>query len=102
VEAWTVDDTGIPKKGKHFVGVARQPCGVLGKRDNCQVAVTVSLVNEVMSVPTAHRLYLPVGWANDPGRRKLARVPEEIEFQTKRQSACDEIARLRMAYPRHR
>lgn len=94
VEAWVVDDTGIPKKGKHSVGVARQYCGVLGKQDNCQVAVTVSLVNEVMSVPAAHRLYLPEVWANDAGRRRIARVPEEIEFQTKWQIARDEIARL--------
>ena len=94
VEAWVVDDTGIPKKGKHSVGVTRQYCGVLGKQDNCQVAVTVSLVNEGMSVPAAHRLYLPESWANDPGRRRVARVPEDIEFQTKWQIARDEIARL--------
>ncbi len=94
VEAWVVDDTGIPKKGKHSVGVARQYCGVLGKQDNCQVAVTVSLVNEVMSVPAAHRLYLPEVWANDPTRRKIARVPPEIDFQTKWEIARDEIARL--------
>jgi len=94
IEAWVVDDTGIPKKGKHSVGVARQYCGVLGKQDNCQVAVTVSLVNEVMSVPAAHRLYLPETWANDRTRRKVARVPAKIEFQTKWQIARDEIARL--------
>lgn len=94
IEAWVVDDTGIPKKGKHSVGVARQYCGVLGKQDNCQVAVTVSLVNEVMSVPAAHRLYLPETWAHDLTRRKVARVPAEVEFQTKWQIARDEIARL--------
>jgi SRSO17 transposase len=59
VAAWIVDDTGIPKKGKHSVGVARQYCGVLGKQDNCQIAVTVSLANSTMSVPCAWRLYLP-------------------------------------------
>src|SRR5436309_9123105 len=59
VAAWVVDDTAYPKKGTHSVGVARQYCGVLGKPENCQVAVTISLVNATMSVPGAYRLYLP-------------------------------------------
>ena len=59
VVAWIVDDTGIPKKGKHSVGVARQYCGQLGKQDNCQVAVTLSLATWEASLPVAWRLYLP-------------------------------------------
>ncbi len=51
IEAWIVDDTGYPKKGKHSVGVARQYCGQLGKQDNCQVAVSVSVANERSSLP---------------------------------------------------
>src|SRR5215813_11773371 len=73
VAAWVVDDTGIPKKGRHSVGVARQYCGVLGKQDNCQVAVSVSLAHEQASVPVAYRLYLPEAWAQDRRRRRAAR-----------------------------
>src|SRR5213595_1934857 len=58
VAAWIVDDTAFPKKGRHSVGGARQYCGVVGKQDNCHVAVSVSLANEAVSVPAAYRLYL--------------------------------------------
>src|SRR3954470_14752163 len=77
VRAWLVDDTGLPKKGRLSVGVARQYCGQLGKRDNCRVAVTLSVASEHASLPVAYRLYLPEGWADDPARRAVAGVPEE-------------------------
>jgi SRSO17 transposase len=94
VAAWVIDDTGIPKKGTCSVGVARQYCGVLGKQDNCQVAVSVSLANERMSLPVSWRLYLPEAWAKDAARRTKAKVPESVEFKTKTQIALDEIDRL--------
>jgi SRSO17 transposase len=94
VEAWILDDTAYPKKGTHSVGVGRQYCGVLGKQDNCQVAVTLSLANELMSVPAAYRLYLPEDWASDRARRRVAGVPDEVVFKTKTQIALDEIDRL--------
>jgi SRSO17 transposase len=79
VVAWVVDDTGIPKKGNNSVGVARQYCGVLGKQDNCQATVSVSLANEVLSVPVAYRLYLPEAWAKDAERRTQACVPPAVQ-----------------------
>src|SRR5436190_1743911 len=59
VAAWIIDDTGFPKKGRHSVGVGRQYCGQLGKQDNCQVAVSLSLANHAASLPVSYRLYLP-------------------------------------------
>lgn len=92
IEAWILDDTGYPKKGKHSVGVARQYCGQLGKQDNCQVAVTLSVANELASLPIAYRLYLPKDWAMDAKRRKKARVPKEVRFATKGAIALSQIA----------
>ena len=91
---WIIDDTGFPKKGRHSVGVARQYCGVLGKQDNCQVAVSVSLACDQGSLPVAWQLYLPESWAGDPTRRKAAGVPEEIVFATKTQIALRQLRTL--------
>jgi len=89
VAAWIMDDTGFPKKGRHSVGVGRQYCGQLGKQDNCQVAVSLSLANHAASLPVSYRLYLPRDWAEDPARRAKAGVPEEIAFQTKPEIALE-------------
>ncbi len=91
VEAWIVDDTGFAKKGSHSVGVARQYCGRLGKTDNCQIAVTLSLANHHVSLPIAYRLYLPEAWAEDAERRGKAHVPADIAFRTKPQTALSQI-----------
>jgi SRSO17 transposase len=91
VEAWIIDDTSFPKKGRHSVGVTRQYCGQLGKQDNCQVAVSLSIANEAASLPVAYRLYLPQDWAADPARRAKAGVPESVTFQTKPEIALDQI-----------
>ncbi len=95
VAAWLVDDTGIPKKGQHSVGVARQYCGILGKQENCQVAVTVTLTNEAVSVPAAYQLYLPEAWAQDRERRAAAGVPPGVAFRTKWEIALGQVAALR-------
>ena len=91
IEAWIIDDTSFPKKGRHSVGVTRQYCGQLGKQDNCQVAVSLSVANAEASLPIAYRLYLPKDWAADPARRKTAGVPEEVTFRTKPEIALGQI-----------
>jgi SRSO17 transposase len=91
IEAWIIDDTGLPKQGRHSVGVARQYCGQLGKEDNCQVAVSLSLANGHASLPVAYRLYLPQEWTSDRERLRKAHVPADIGFKTKHEIALDQL-----------
>jgi SRSO17 transposase len=91
IEAWIVDDTGLLKKGSHSVGVARQYCGEVGKQENCQVAVSLSISTRAASLPITWRLYLPETWAQEQKRRKQVGVPKEIRFQTKPEIALEQI-----------
>jgi SRSO17 transposase len=91
---WIIDDTGFPKQGVHSVGVARQYCGMLGKQDNCQVAVSVTLACRTGSLPVAWQLYLPKDWAGDEARREKAGVPQDVAFATKPAIALAQIQRL--------
>ena len=88
---WILDDTSHVKKGVHSVGVARQYCGRLGKQDNCQVAVSLSLATVRGSLPLDYRLYLPREWTEDRARCEKAGVPEEIEFRSKGEIAREQI-----------
>lgn len=88
---WIIDDTAHPKCGRHSAGVARQYCGRLGKQDNCQVAVSLSLATADGSVPVDYQLYLPEEWANDAKRRRQAKIPETVQFATKSQIALEQI-----------
>jgi SRSO17 transposase len=100
VAAWIIDDTGYPKKGEHSVGVARQYCGQLGKQENCQVAVSLSLANHHASLPAAYRLYLPEEWSEDERRRDKVGVPKEISFKTKPEIALEQIeAACKLKHP---
>src|SRR5437763_11031001 len=91
VVAWIVDDTGFPKQGKHSVGVAREYGGQLGKSDNCQAAVSLSVSTWASSLPIAWRLHLPQVWCQDAARCRQAGVPEEVGFQTKPEIALEQI-----------
>jgi SRSO17 transposase len=91
ISVWIVDDTGMPKKGDHSVGVAHQYCGQLGKQASCQVAVSLSVANTHASLPISYRLYLGKSWSDDPLRRKTAGVPDDIVFETKPQISLLQI-----------
>lgn len=91
IEALVIDDTGIPKKGTHSVGVARQYSGTLGRTDNCQVATSLHLAGQRGSACIGFRLYLPKEWTDDRERCNAAGVPVDVEFQRKWEIALDLI-----------
>jgi SRSO17 transposase len=93
VTAWVVDDTGIAKDGRHSPGVKRQYSGTLGKIGNCQIAVSVHAVGERGTLPLGFALYLPEEWCADPERRRKAKIPEQVVFQTKSQLAASLVER---------
>ena len=83
VEAWVLDDTGFPKDGKRSPGVKRQYSGTLGKIGNCQIGVSVHAVGAKGTAALGWALYLPEEWCEDAERRSRAKIPAEVEFQTK-------------------
>jgi SRSO17 transposase len=93
---FVIDDTTFPKQGKHSVGVQRQYCGALGKKANCQCAVSVHYVAPEGHYPLDMRLYLPGSWLGDPGRLDRAKVPEgERRSLTKGKIALELLDRVR-------
>lgn len=93
VTAWVVDDTGIAKDGRHSPGVKRQYSGTLGKIGNCQIAVSVHAVGARGTLPLGFALYLPEEWCADRERRRKAKIPEQVVFQTKAQLAASLVER---------
>ena len=93
VTHWIVDDTGFLKSGNHSVGVQRQYTGTAGKITNCQVGVSLTIATASEHLPIDFELYIPEGWAEDPARRKEAKIPEEVEFRTKHELALEMVDR---------
>jgi SRSO17 transposase len=93
LEAWVADDTGFPKKGSHSVGVQRQYSGTLGRKDNCQVAVSLHLAGERGSSCIGMQLYLPDSWTSDRERCRAVGVPDEVPFQKKWELSLSQIDR---------
>jgi SRSO17 transposase len=93
-----IDDTALPKKGAHSVGVAPQYASALGKNANCQTLVSLTLARGEVPVMAALRLFLPESWTTDPARMKRAHIPLEHQaFRSKTVIALDEVDRLRAA-----
>jgi SRSO17 transposase len=92
-----IDDTALVKQGQQSVGVARQYCGELGKRANCQALVSLTLARAEVPVGVGLRLFLPEGWAADRERRTKAGVPAEVTGAPKWRIALDELDRVRTA-----
>jgi len=89
-----IDDTAIPKKGTHSVGVAAQYASALGKTANCQTLVSLTLARGEVPVTLALRLFLPESWIGDRARLDRADVPAEYRTaRTKPELALLEIDR---------
>jgi len=90
-----IDDTAVPKKGQHSVGVAAQYASALGKTANCQTLVSLTLARGEVPVMVGLRLFLPENWTND--RRRLERAGVPVEYRTARtkpEMALAEIDRV--------
>jgi SRSO17 transposase len=97
VVPWIIDDTGFLKQGKHSVGVQRQYTGSAGKVTNCQVGVSLAAATDNDHLPIDFELYLPESWTDDAERRREARIPDEVVFQTKIELALGMIERAKLA-----
>jgi SRSO17 transposase len=93
-----IDDTALPKKGTHSVGVGRQDAGAVGKKANCQVLVSLTLAKDEVPIPVALRLFLPNTWINDPDRLRRAGVPKPFLTEcSKPEIALTELQRVMRA-----
>jgi SRSO17 transposase len=88
-----LDPSSFPKKGRDSCGVARQWCGRLGKKENCQLGVFLAYVSSKGHAPLDRRLYLPREWVDDPDRREQCQVPEDVTYRKTWEIAHDLLRR---------
>lgn len=93
VEAWIIDDTGLPKQGDKSPGVQRQYSGTLGKTGNCQIAVSVTVATRTQHLPVDMDLYMPTSWTDDRRRCRAAHIPDDVQYRAKWRIALDLIER---------
>jgi SRSO17 transposase len=83
-----IDDTAMPKKGKHSVGVAPQYASALGKTANCQTLVSLTLARGEVPAMMELRLFLSQSWTSDRliwpiaarGRPRRRHVPDILSM----------------------
>ncbi len=92
-----IDESGIPKRGKHSAGVGQQYCGISGRVENCQVGVFLSYVTALGHGLIDRELYLPEDWCADAARRQAVHIPESVSFATKPELAQRMLARAQSA-----
>ena len=93
-----IDDTALPKKGTHSVGVGPQYAGALGKNTNCQTLVSLTLARDEVPIPIVLRLFLPDTWIKAPERLQRAGVPEAFwAARSKPEMALEELQRVMQA-----
>ena len=93
IQSWIIGDTGFLEQERHSIGVQRQYTGTAGKITNCQICVSLTLASFDDHLPVDFELYLPESWANNPARRREARIPDDIPFRTKSELALAMIGR---------
>ncbi|GAA2640677.1 hypothetical protein GCM10009863_67340 [Streptomyces axinellae] len=101
-QVWVIDDVSFPKCGTASVGWPASTAGRLGKRANCQVAVSVHAATDSASCPLERELFLPREGAEDRRRRRRAQAPAEVEHASKARLALgllDQLARQRLRVP---
>jgi hypothetical protein len=89
-----VDGSGFPKQGKHWVGVAHQYCGALGKIANCQEGVFLVYASRRGYTFVDERLYLPEEWFSQDARPRwnAGGIPVALTFCSEPELGLETLA----------